>query len=137
MAKFNLDDIQEQSYLETEGQHTLKIIKVAEDEDGNTTQVTANGNEFHKYVCETQNHEKIYVTLYILEKAMWKYKAFLSALGLDTKGLVFDSDTFDPESLVGKFFIGEVKRCPDKLNIETGLKEQSKYFEVVKFYPKA
>lgn len=135
MAKFNLDDVKENSYIEKEGTYTLKIVKVAEDDDGCTTQMTANGNEFHKYICETKEGEKISVTLYLVDKAMWKYKAFLSACGIDTNGFVFDTDDFDPESLIGKKFKGEVRRCPAKINVETGAKEESKYFEVAKFYP--
>lgn len=138
MAKFNLDDVKEIKYIEQEGEHTLKIVKVAEDEFGNTTQVSANKNtEFHKYVCENREGEKINVTLYITENSMWKYKAFLSALGVNVKGFVMDTDKFDPETLVGKKFVGEVKRCAPKLNIATNEYEQSKYFEVVKFMPEA
>jgi hypothetical protein len=136
MAKFNLDDVKESKYIEQEGEHTLKIVKVAEDEFGNTTQVSANKNtEFHKYVCENREGEKINVTLYITENSMWKYKAFLSAIGVNVKGFVMDTDEFDPETLVGKKFVGEVKRCAPKLNIATNEYEQSKYFEVVKFMP--
>lgn len=136
MAKFNLDDVKESKYIEQEGEHTLKIVKVAEDEFGNTTQVSANKNtEFHKYVCENREGEKINVTLYITENSMWKYKAFLNALGVNVKGFVMDTDVFDPDTLVGKKFVGEVKRCAPKLNIATNEYEQSKYFEVVKFMP--
>lgn len=136
MAKFNLDDVKESKYIEQEGEHTLKIVKVAEDEFGNTTQVSANKNtEFHKYVCENKEGEKINVTLYITENSMWKYKAFLSALGVNVKGFVMDTEVFDPETLVGKKFIGSVSRCAPKLNIATNEYEQSKYFEVVKFMP--
>lgn len=131
---YNFDDYNEIAYIEKEGNYTLKIIGVAKDSNGDVTQMTANGNEFHKYVCENQEHERINVTLYIIEKAMWKYKAFLTALGIDTKGFQFDTETFDPESLVGKKFVGEVRRQADKMNVETGQLEPSKYYEVAKFY---
>lgn len=137
MAKFNLDNVQESSYIDKEGIYTLKIVKVAGDEDGCTTQTTANGNEFHKYICETRDGEKISLTLYLVDKAMWKYKAFLTALGIDTKGFVIDTEEFDPETLIGKKFVGEIRRCPAKINVETGVKEESKYFEIVKFYSEA
>ena len=135
MARFNLDDVQEQAYIDREGCYTLKIIKVAEDEDGNTLQMSANkSTPYHKYICRTQDGEQISVTQYITANSMWKYKAFLSACGIDVKGFVMDTDEFDPEILVGKKFVGEVKRCPAKINVETGVKEESKYFEVNKFY---
>lgn len=138
MAKFNLDDVQEQSYIDSEGYYTLKVVKVAEDEDGNTLQISANKNtEYHKYICQTREGEKISVTLYITANSMWKYKAFLTALGIDTKGFVMDTEEFDPETLIGKKFVGEVRRCPAKINVETGVKEESKYFEIVKFYSEA
>lgn len=138
MAKFNLDDIKESKYIDEEGSYTLKIVKVAEDEHGNTTQTSANKNtEFHKYNCETKDGQKISVTLYITENSMWKYKAFLSACGINTTGFVMDTDEFDPTTLVGKRFVGEVRRCAPKLNIATNEYEPSKYFEVVKFTPEA
>lgn len=136
MARYNLDDIKENSYIEKEGTYTLKVTKVAKDDDGNVTQISANKNtEFHKYICENKDGEMISITLYITENSMWKYRAFLSACGVNVKGFVFDTDTFVPETLVGKKFVGEVRRCAPKMNIVTGEKEESKYFEVVKFTP--
>lgn len=130
---YNWDDIQETEYINEEGKYTLKIVDIAKDEDGNITQETANGKEFHKYICETKDKERINVTLYLVEKALWKYKSFVKALGLEAKGNV----NFDelPKSLVGRKFIGEVKRCAPKMNVETGEMEESKYFEVTKYYP--
>lgn len=128
----NWDDIQETEYINEEGEYTLKIIEVAKDEDGNETQMSTNGKEFHKYICENKEHQRINISLYIIDKAMWKYKAFVSACGLPTTGSV---DVYSlPKMLVGKKFIGVVKRQPDRINVETGMPEQSKYFEVTKFY---
>lgn len=135
MAKFELDKVQESKYINEEGKYTLKIYGVAKDENGNTTQLSANKQtEFHKYLCNTKEGEEISVTLYCTANSMWKYKAFLSAVGVDVNGFVLDTETFDPETLIGKKFVGEVRRCPDKINIETGQPEPSKYFEVVKFF---
>lgn len=136
MAKYNFDDIKEVEYINEEGEYTLKIDKVAKDDDGNVTQISANKNtEFHKYICKNKEGALISVTLYITDNSMWKYRDFLKACGVATKGFVFDSDTFDPTTLVGKKFIGSVKRCAPKLNIVTNQYEESKYFEVVKFMP--
>ena len=122
----NWDDVVETSYISEEGVYTLKVIK-------HDSKDTANGNECHVYTCQTKDGDQINVNLYLVEKALWKYKAFVKACGLEAKGTV----NFDelPKSLVGRKFKGEVKRQPDKLNVETGLPEPSKYFEVVKFYP--
>lgn len=123
---FNWDDYKESSYISTEGRYTLKIVKY-------DTKETANNNTCHVYTCETKEGEQINVNLYLVEKAMWKYKAFVKACGLTAEG----QGNLDelPKSLIGRKFVGEVKRQPDRINVETGLPEQSKYFEVAKFYP--
>lgn len=122
----NWDEILETSYINGEGTYTLKIMKF----DNKTT---ANGNECHSYTCQTKDGEQITVNLYLVEKAMWKYKQFVKACGLEARGSVNLDEL--PKSLIGRKFVGEVKRCPDKMNIETGLMEPSKYFEVVKYFP--
>lgn len=134
MAQFNLDDVKEQSYINEAGRYTLKIKEVAKDQDGCITQLTSTGTEFHKYVCEDINHNRINVSLYMSEKAIWRYKKFLIALGIDTTGMVLDSETFDPRTLIDKKFEADVVRCQSKLN-ENGEMEESKYFEVENFYP--
>ena len=135
MAQFNLDDVKEQSYIDDEGRYTLTVVDVAKDADGNITQITSTGTEFHKYVCETEDGRRINNSLYMSEKAMWRYKNYLVALGIDVKGMVLDSETFDPRTLIGRKFEADVVRCQPKLNAETGEYEESKYFEISKFYP--
>jgi len=124
--EINWDDVKESSFIDQEGTYTLKIKSFEEKE-------TANGNACHVYECVTRDGEKIKLSLYLAEKALWKYKAFLKACGLNPTGVV-DSSTLG-NALVGKKFIGEVKRQAPRPNIETGELEESKYFEVAKFYP--
>jgi dipeptidyl aminopeptidase/acylaminoacyl peptidase len=133
MAQFNLDDVKEQSYINEEGEYTLKVIDVAKDSDGNITQETSTGTPFHKYICETEDGARINNSLYMSDKAIWRYKQFLSALGVDVKGLVIDTDNFDPRKYIDKSFKATVVRCQPKLN-EYGEYEESKYFEISKFY---
>lgn len=133
MAQFNLDDVKEQSYIDAEGRYTLTIVDVAKDTDGNVTQMTTGDTPFHKYVCETDDGARINNSLYMSAKAMWRYKQFLSALNLDVKGMIIDTETFDPRKLIGKKFEADVVRCQPKLN-EYGEYEPSKYFEIDKFY---
>lgn len=130
---FNWDDIKETEYISQEGRYGLKIIGIAKDEEGNITQTSANGKEFHKYICETKDGEQITLSLYLAENALWKYKAFAKACGLPVTGVV----NFDelPKSLLGRKFVGEVKRQAPKLNVTTGVVEPSKYFNIEKFYP--
>jgi hypothetical protein len=122
---FNLDDVKESSYIDSEGKYTLTITSYKAD-------VSQNGKEYHKYECVSEDGGKINLTLYLVENAMWKYKAFMRACGLPGTGVV-NLDTL-PSTLVGKKFIGEVKKQPDRIDIVTGDKVESKYFEVSKFY---
>ena len=122
---FNWDDIQEKAYIEEEGRYTLKIMSFE-------NKTTASGNECHNYTCQTKDGEQINVSLYLTEKSMWKYKNFVKACGLLTEGPVNLTEL--PKQLIGKKFEGEVKRQADKLNVETGEYEKSKYFEVVKYF---
>lgn len=127
MENFNWDDIQENSYINEEGTYTLTVEKY---EDG----TSANGNTFHKYTCKSEDGELITLSLYIVDKAMWKYKNFITACtGTKPSGEVNINAL--PSLVVGKRFIAEVKRCADKMNVETGVMEPSKYFEIVKFHP--
>ena len=125
--KFNWEDIEtgESKYIDEEGTYTLKVIDFE-------SSVTANNNECHNYTCETKEGKQIRVDLYLVDKALWKYKAFASACGLNTEGAC-DTEEL-PKLLLGKKFIGEVTRKPDRINIETGMPEQSKYFEVKKYH---
>lgn len=124
---FNLDDVKESSYINKEGNYTLTIKNFTVGES------QTNHTEYHKYECESADGEKISVTLYLVENAMWKYKAFMKACGLPGTGVV-NLNTL-PQTLVGKRFVGEVKKQPDRIDIVTGSKVESKYYEVSKFYP--
>lgn len=128
----NWDETNSSTYINAEGNFTLKITEVAKDKEGNTTQVSANQKEFHKYMCETRDGEKISVTLYLVEAAMWKYKKFLEALGLDLKDY---TNVYDiPNRIVGKKFVGVVKsKIISKVDIETGMPEEKTVYEVAEF----
>ena len=128
----NWDETNSSTYINAEGNYTLKITEVAKDKEGNTTQVSANQKEFHKYMCETRDGEKISVTLYLVEAAMWKYKKFLEALGLDLKDY---TNVYDiPNRIVGKKFVGVVKsKIISKVDVESGLPEEKTVYEVAEF----
>ena len=123
---FNLDEIKENSYIDKAGKYTLTIKKFESGE-------SQNGTEYHKFYCENADGEMISLALYLVENAMWKYKNFIKACGLPGKGVVNLDEL--PKTLIGKKFIGEVQKQPDKVNVVTGEKEESKYYEVAKFYP--
>ena len=120
----NLDDIKDSEYLSEEGDFTLTIKDVEIGE-------SINGNPQHTFKCETDDGDKINLTLYLTEKSLWKYKKFLKALGHTGEGTI-DEDSVS-KGAVGKRFIGTVKRKKPQVNIVTGETTESKYFEVVDF----
>jgi hypothetical protein len=121
----NLDEISTNGFIDKEGAYTLTVKSFEK-------QTTANkGTEVHKFVCESEDGERITLSLYITEKSMWKYKLFLKALGHSGEGNV-DLDTIG-NACIGKKFIGTVKKEAPRVNIVTGETEEGKYFEIVKF----
>lgn len=128
----NWDDIQETQYINKDGRYTLKVMEATKGQDGNYTQTTANGKEYHKYICATKEGEQIQLTLWLSQSAMWRYKRFASACGVKTEGN-FDLDSI-PATMVGRKFIAEVKKQPDKQDIVTGEIKESKYYEIATFH---
>lgn len=135
MSTINWDEVKESSYIEKEGRYTFTVTEALKDENGNVTQTSANGKPFHKYLCTSLDGEKITLSLYLVDNALWKYKSFAKSCGLDVKGVV-DMDVL-PSILVGRKFVGEVRRCQPKVNFVTGEKEESKFFEIAKYFPVA
>ena len=120
----NLDEIKDSEYINEEGKYKLTIKEV----DFSTTD---NGNDCHTFKCENEDGLKISVSFYFTEKALWRYRKFLEALGHPGKGNIDEQST--SKSAVGKSFLAEVKRKKPRLNIVTNEMEESKYFEVVSF----
>lgn len=124
---FNLDAVEtkEGNYIDKEGTYTL-VVKSLDVTEGDTDKPTK-----HSFVCESEDGETIRLNLYLTEKALWKYKLFLKALGHPAEGIV-DLDKVS-KGCIGKKFIGVVKRAKPRINIVTNELEESKYFEIVKF----
>lgn len=122
----NWDDVQELSYITAPGKYTLKVASFKEGESINK------GTEYHEYTCETKDKETIRVTLYLVDKALWRYKAFVKALGLEAKGNV-NFNTL-PETLMGRKFVGDVTaRVVKQLDAGTGDEIEKTYYEVSRF----
>ena len=119
----NLDDIKEKVYISNPGKYTLTVRDV----DFITT---TNGNPCHVFDCETADGEWIKVSIYLTEKSMWKYKNFIKALGHSGSGNIDEEMT--SKACIGKSFVGTVDKQMRE-NMVTGEKEESKYFEVIKF----
>lgn len=120
----NLDEIKDSEYISEEGKYRLTVKSVE-------FTTTDNGNDCHNFKCENEDGLKITVSFYFTEKALWRYKKFLEALGHSGKGSIDEQQTSN--NAVGKSFIGDVKRKKPRLNIVTNEMEESKYFEVVSF----
>lgn len=120
----NLDAIKDSEYISEEGKYTLTI----KDVEFTTTE---SGNSCHNFKCENPDGLKIVLSFYFTEKALWRYKKFLKALGHSATGNV-DEEALS-KSCIGKTFVGDVKRKKPRMNIVTGAMEESKYFEVVDF----
>jgi len=127
---YNFDEIKEMenNYIDKEGNYELKVVdyKVID---------TTNGNICHSYKCETKEGQTTQANLYVTPKALWKYKLFLKALGLEYKGNIDVSKL--PEKIKGLKFKGFVTRGRPKTttDVATGetITEESKYFEVERF----
>ena len=113
-------------FYKCSGKYTLKIASFKAGESTNK------GTEYHEYTCETKDKESIRVTLYLVDKALWKYKTLVSATGLEAKGVV-DFNTL-PDSLIGRKFVGVVtERKVKSLDAESGDEVEKTYYEVSKF----
>lgn len=119
----NFDDIKETNYVSEAGTYTFVVKDV-------TFATSTNGKPYHKFKCETVDGEVMFLSLYITPESAWKYKKFVVALGHPGVGNIDEEST--SKMCVGKTFKGTVVK-PVKENVVTGEKEESKYFEIVKF----
>lgn len=133
MRTINWDDVQEEIYITEEGNYTFKIIELLEDVMGNTIQVNPNGKEYHEYKCRTKDGATIKIKMYLSDKALFMYKKLLRACGIDAKGDM-ELDNI-PNLVLGKKFIGIVKRNPDTIDVATGQSVPSKFFNISDFLP--
>lgn len=121
----NWDEIQESTFIGRTGVYTFKIKDM---DEGQSSQ----GTDYHAYTCETKDGETIKVTLYLVDKALWKYKLFVKALGLEAKGNV-DFESL-PKSLIGRKFVGTITaRVVKVLDAATGDETDKTFYEVSKF----
>ena len=133
MRTINWDEVQEQNYITQEGDYTFKIVELLEGAMGNTVQVNTNGKEYHEYQCQTKDGATMKMKLYLSTKALFKYKKLLSVCGIDAKGDMEIEHI--PSLLIGKKFIGVVKRNADTIDVATGLPVQGKYLNITDFKP--
>ena len=119
----NLDNIEEKKFVTEPGRYTFTV-------KGVEFITTTNGNPCHVFNCETSDGESLKLSIYLTEKSMWKYKNFIKTLGHPGTGNIDEESV--SKQCVGKSFVGTVAK-QIKENLVTGEKEESKYFEIVKF----
>lgn len=124
----NLDNIEvkefsDKKYLKEDGEY---VVTVSGYEKG----TTSNGTPYLKFECKTDNEEYISTSLYLSEKAMWKFKKFLLALGHPGVGGIEVEDAAK-QCLNRRFVV--VCSHRDTVDPVTNEKTQSKYLEVVDF----
>ena len=124
---FNFDEVQESKFINEEGEQLLKIIKFDIKE--------VNDKLVHSFTCINKDKQQIKVDFFITENALWRYKMFISALGISASGTL-DVSIVSPR-LIDKKFIGYIKRKETTVNAVTGIETPSKYFEITTFNPSA
>lgn len=118
----NWEDIKESSFLQQEGSFTFTVKSV------DASQLSYEGNPKHVYTCETEDGASINLQLSLSDKALWKYKQFANACGLDTSQGQVDFDAL-PNVLLGKKFVGVVKKSEPQKTI-TGEVSDKVYYNI-------
>lgn len=90
---YNWDEINEKTYINREGEYTVKVANYE-------SKISESGNQMDVYTLETKDNASIKIFMPIVESALWKYKKFVKACGLETTGQV-DFDTLN-KSLMGR-----------------------------------
>lgn len=124
---YNWEDIKESSFIQQEGTYTFTI----KDIDENT--LSRSGEPKHVYTCESENGGLITLQLSLSVKALWKYKQFATACGINTKQGQVDFDAL-PQVLIGKKFIGVVTKSEPQRTI-TGELSDKVYYNITSFKP--
>lgn len=120
----NIFELKNTEFISENGNYTLKV-------DSLETLNTEDGVTIHKFTCVSEDGQFINLSLYLTQKAIWKYQAFIKALGHPGEGSV-DFDKLAP-TLIGRKFIGVVEKQKDRLNVVTGETIPGKYYEIVRF----
>ena len=94
MENINLDNIEVKDgefkkYLTEDGEYVVSISGVDQGVSTNT------GTPYLKFECKTENDEYINISLYLTEKAMWRFKKFIMASPVPEFALTsFTNDSF-------------------------------------------
>lgn len=114
-------------FLSNEGDYTFTITSYEKGES------SKKGTPYHRFHCVTVDGETTRFDLFITDKAMWRYKALLKAVGAPTDR-VMNIDEL-PEKLVGKEFVGVVKEeSYNVIDALTGdITETKSIFKIVDF----
>lgn len=129
MVTINLDNIEVKegefkTYLKEDGKYKVTVTDFQQGVSENT------GTPYIKFEFKTDADEYITASFYLTEKAYWRFKKFIMALGHPGTG------TIDPVS-VAKMCVGKSLNieCAHRMTVDpvTGNKEVGKYLEVMDF----
>ena len=129
MENINLDNIEVKEgefkkYLTEDGEYVVSITSVDQGVSTNT------GTPYLKFECKTENDEYINISLYLTEKAMWRFKKFIMALGHPGTG------TVNPLQIANQCIGRSLKiicNHPETIDPVTNQKVAGKYLEVKDF----
>jgi len=112
---YDLTNVEETQWINSIGQHLVKVISVATDK-------TSNGNAVEKVTFQNGNGERIKDEFVVTDNSLWKMKAFTKALKL--------GDVVNTDQWIGKFVnITTGKETYQKQNGEKGEKVVIKAYE--------
>ena len=123
----NLDEIEvkdSKTYLKNDGEYEVTIQSFEQGVSSNK------GTPYIKFECKTDNDEYIYLSLYLTEKALGRFKKFLIALGHSGTGSI--DPTVAASTAVGRRFKINCAH-PEKVDPVTGEKTTGEYLEVINF----
>lgn len=124
----NMDEISESSYINEVGEQLVKVT-------GLESFTAKSGTEGHNVTVENKAGQESSFGLFLTDKSLWRYKAFLTALGFtkeDLKAVNLNVDVMR-NLILGKFFIGVFETSSyDKVDA-MGNKETKETVKLVDF----
>lgn len=125
LDKIEVKETSGKTYLKDDGQYEVTVVDYAKGTADNT------GTPYIKFECKTDKDEYISLSLYLTDKAFWKFKKFLTALGHPGTGNI---DVYEAANQCkGRRLVVDCAHR-ETINPITMQKEVGKYLEVVNFF---
>ena len=124
LDKIEVKESDGKKYLKKDGEY---VVTIASYEPGTSTNT---GTPYIKFECKTDSEEYINLSLYLTEKAFWRFKKFLMCLGHSGTGSI------DPYEAAAHAVGRRLKiSCAHRETVDpvTNQKTIGQYLEVVNF----